>query len=256
MRGKVFPPEISKTVKVQVIMKKECINKLECRFPTLFRALWYSVAIWLVVSVVNYYGHWLAQSKIDDFGMGIIIILAISMSFCFGMGIRSLVSQQEVLTIKSTTKKVASIVFMLSFSIILVLSIWSFCKASDNPSDLTRNGRWGSSGILFEAIYAIIANIAASGFFSIAAIVFYVSLRLGFTLFFGFSGRIRRVVVEIALALIIMVLLSLRFNDQFWVNAIVVLTAVTFLYDIWSLADFKEEQIDGNWIKRLFIEED
>jgi hypothetical protein len=53
-----------------------------------------------------------------------------------------------------------------------------------------------------------------------------------------------------------MVLLSLRFNDQFWVNAIVVLTAVTFLYDIWSLADFKEEQIDGNWIKRLFIEED
>ena len=65
-----------------------------------------------------------------------------------------------------------------------------------------------------------------------------------------FSGRIRRIGIEIALAVFLIVSLSHYINDQPWINILVVLLAAIFLYDIWQLADFKEEHVFCDVIKK------
>ena len=74
--------------------------------------------------------------------------------------------------------------------------------------------------------------------------------------FFLFSGRIRRIGVEIALALMMLAYLAAFHNDQLWINVIVVLIAGVFLFDIWCFADFKEEQLSWDKIKETVTEED
>ena len=71
-----------------------------------------------------------------------------------------------------------------------------------------------------------------------------------------FSGRIRRIGIEIALAVFLIVSLSHYINDQPWINILVVLLAAIFLYDIWQLADFKEEHVFWDKIKEVVTEED
>ena len=234
-------------------MKKECVNKLECRFPTLFKLMWLSTIVWIVIGVINYFGHWLLPNKLDGFGISILIMFAISLFICFGKGIANLISQHNVLSVDITTRKVASVVFLASFAIMLILSIWDICGANENHSEFTRNGTWGAPDTLFEGIYAMIANVIKATIISIVGTIFYLYVRMCFVLFYG---RIRRIGVEIALALMMLAYLAAFHNNQLWVNAIVVLIAGVFLFDIWCFADFKEEQISWDKIKEVVTEED
>ena len=134
-------------------MGKVKVNKLECRYPILFKCMWFSTAVWMIVAIVNCFGHWITPYILDRIGMSILLLFAISILACFGKGIVKLVSHHG--------------------------------------------------------------------------------------LFGAFSGRIRRLGVEIVLALVAMIG-NTPHTNQMWYNTVVVLIASAFLYDIWRLADFKD----------------
>lgn len=70
-----------------------------------------------------------------------------------------------------------------------------------------------------------------------------------------FSGRIRRIGIEVAIAIAIIVILSIYINDIIWLNAIVVLIATAFLYDIWCIADFQETHFSMSQLESLVLED-
>lgn len=231
-------------------MEKVKIDKLECRYPTLFKVIWLSTIIWFVVGIANYFGQWLVQDKLDGFGESILLLFGISLFFCFGKGILDLLSQHGIKTI-DMTKKVASYVFMASFAVLLVISIWELCRTTNSTPDFTRSG--GILPISVDAIGDIFENLFRAAIFSIGIVIVYWYVRI---CFFLFSGRIRRLGIEGVLALLMLGYLSVSPKDQILVNVMVVLIAGAFLYDIWRYADFKEIRISMSQIKSLINEED
>ena len=227
-------------------MEKVKVDKLECRFAALFKVMWLSTIVWILVGVANYFGHWLLPDKLDGFGMSILFLFGVSIFICFGKGIVNLVSQHGILAIDRVTKKVASYAFLSSFALMLIVSIWELCGTADSHSDFTRNG--GGMSVPVDAVFEIVSDIVKAAVFSVGVVVFYWYVRMCFILF---SGRIRSLGVEIALTLLMLAYLSVFMNDQLWIKAIVVLIASSFLYDIWRFAEFKEEQLRMNWIKKL-----
>lgn len=232
-------------------MKKECANKLECRFPILFKVMWISVVLWLLVSIANYFGHWFIQSRLDGFGMGVIFMFAISLIICFGRAILNHFKKEGALLLGSKAKTIASYSFMISFIVLLLYSMLDLCLAPDYHTDYTRNG--SVTLIPGETIIKIVFNFIISAIVSVALVLFYGYIRICVMMF---SGRIRRIWIEIALAVFLIVSLSHYINDQPWINILVVLLATIFLYDIWQLADFKEEHVFGDVIKKYDKEDD
>ncbi len=231
-------------------MEKVKIDKLECRYPTLFKVIWLSTIIWFVVGIANYFGQWLVQDKLDGFGESILLLFGISLFFCFGKGILDLLSQHEIKTI-DITKKVASYVFMASFAVLLVISIWELCQTMNSTPNFTRSR--GILPISVDAIGDIFENLFRAAIFSIGIVIVYWYVRI---CFFLFSGRIRRLGIEGVLALLMLGYLSVSPKDQILVNVMVVLIAGAFLYDIWRYADFQETKISMSQIKDLICEED
>lgn len=235
-----------------MIMNRECVNKLECRYPTLFKAMWISVVLWLIMSIANYFGHWLLQWKLDDFGMGIIIMFAVSLIICFGGAMMNLLKEKgDLFLLQSKAKRIMSYSFLASFVVLLLFSMLDLCLSADYHTDYTRNG--GIQLIPAEPIVNIVSNFIISAIVSVAAVVSYGFIRICLMMF---SGRIRRIWIEIALAVFLIVSLSHYINDQPWINILVVLLATIFLYDIWQLADFKEEHVFGDVIKKYDKEDD
>ena len=232
------------------VMEKVKLDKVECRYPALFKVMWLSTIVWIIVGVANYFGHWLLSDKLDGFGMSILFLFGISIFCCFGKGLLSLVSQHGILAIDSITKKVASYAFMASFVVLLVISIWEICGTTDRHSDFMRNGT--VTTIPVDTVFSIVGDIIKASIFSAGVVIFYWYIRMCFILF---SGRIRRLGVEIALALLMLAYFSVYMNDFLWLNAIVVLITLSFLYDIWKFADFKDTQLSLSLFKRM-VEED
>lgn len=154
-------------------MEKVKIDKMECHFPILFKAMWVVTIEWLIICIANYYGQWLLQNRLDGVGICILVLFAASIAFCFRKGFLNMVSLHG-----------------------------------------------------------------------------YVRC------FVLFTGRIRRLGIEIALALITMVSFLISTKEQLWLNVVVVVIACAFLYDIWRFADFKETEISMAQIKGLISEED
>ena len=94
-------------------MEKVKIDKMECRFPTLFKVMWMATVVWMLMSIVNIWGDWLMQDKLDGFGMSILFVFAIAICLCFWKSFWGLDSQYEVLSINSVTKKIASYTILL-----------------------------------------------------------------------------------------------------------------------------------------------
>ena len=231
-------------------MEKVELNKMECRYPSIFKVMWLAIVVWMVVCIANYFGHWLLPDKLDGFGMSVLFLFGVTMICCLGKGLLNLISEYDILAIDATTKRVVSIAFMVSFTVLFVISIWKMCGTTDHHSDFTRNGTVTS--IPIETVFSIVGNTLKAVAFSIGIVLFYWYIRMCFILF---SGRIRRISVEIALALMMMAYLSVYMNDMLVVNVTVVLIAVAFLYDIWRFADFREEHFPINWIKNMVEEE-
>ncbi|MBQ8158108.1 MAG: hypothetical protein IJ081_03720 [Prevotella sp.] len=138
-------------------MEKVKLDKVECRYPALFKVMWLSTMVWIIVGVANYFGHWLLPGKLDEFGISILFLFGISIFCCFGKGLLSLVSQHGILDIDSKTKKVASYAFMTSFVVLLVISIWEICGTTDRYIDFVRNGAVRS--IPIDTVFSIIGQI-------------------------------------------------------------------------------------------------
>ena len=231
-------------------MEKVIVNKLECRYPALFKVMWLAILVWMFVGIANCFGHWLSPDKLDGFGMSVLFLFGVTAICCFGKGLLNLISKHGILAIDATTRRVASYAFMVSFTILLVISIWEICGTTDNHSYFTRNETVAS--IPLETVFSIVGDIIKAMVLSVGIVLFYWYIRICFVLF---SGRIRRIGVEIALALMMLAYLSVYMSDMLAVNVIVVLIASVFLYDIWQFADFREAQFQMSWIKKLVEEE-
>ena len=231
-------------------MEKRKIEKLECRYPTLFKIMWLSTIIWFVIGIANYFGHWLVQDKLDGFGESILFLFGISLFLCFGKGILNLLSQQGIKTIV-VTKKVAKYAFIASFVVLLVISIWNLCRTTNNSPDFSRS--MSVLPISTDAIDDIFGNLFKSAFVSIGIVIVYWYVRI---CFFLFAGRIRRLGGELAFGMMMLGYLAVSPKDQILVNVMVVLIACGFLYDIWRFADFKETSISMSQIKSWISEED
>ena len=149
------------------------------------------------------------------------------------------------------TKKVASYVFMASFAVLLVISIWNLCRTTNSSPDFSRS--MSVLPISTDAIDDIFGNLFKSAFVSIGIVIVYWYVRI---CFFLFAGRIRRLGGELAFGMMMLGYLAVSPKDQILVNVMVVLIACGFLYDIWRFADFKETSISMSQIKSWISEED
>jgi hypothetical protein len=228
-------------------MEKVKIDKMDCRFPTLFMVMWIATVLWMLISIANLWGHWLMQDKLDGFGLSILCVFAITIIVCFWMGFIRLDSQYDILSFGSVTKKIASYTILISFVVMLVFSIWEICGTADSHTESMRNG---ATSIPIETLSAIFVDFSKAVMLSFVAVAIYWYVRMCFILF---SGRIRRLGIEVALNFMMLWYLAINGNDQLWIDMIVVVIAGTFLYDIWRLADFTETQFSmrqlESWVK-------
>ena len=231
-------------------MEKVKINKMECRFPTLFKVMWMATVLWMLISIANLWGQWLMQDKLDGFGMSILFVFAITIIVCFWMGFIRLDSQYDILSFGSVTKKIASYTILISFVVMLVFSIWEICGTADSHTESMRNG---ATSIPIETLSAIFVDFSKAVMLSFVAVAIYWYVRMCFILF---SGRIRRLGIEVALSFMMLWYLAINGNDQLWIDMIIVVIAGTFLYDIWRFADFKETQFSMRQLENLVKEDD
>ena len=161
-----------------------------------------------------------------------------------------LATQHSVFAIDAMTKKLASYTMLVSFVVMLLISIWKICGPTDSHSESIRNG---AVGIPEETLCAVIADVFNAALLSLAVVIGYWYVRVCFILFYG---RIRRIGIEVALALFMLWYLSSNMNDSLFVYAFVVLIAGVFLYDIWRFADFQETQFSMSQIKNMVSEEE
>lgn len=231
-------------------MERVKIDKMQCRFPVLFKAMWVITIEWLIISIANYYGQWLLQNRLDGVGICILLLFAVTIVLCFRKGFLNMVSQQGKLNIDSVTKRIASYSLLISFGIMMIFSIWKICGENGNQVGTVRNPEY--SVIEETLLWAIVGDTIKAMLITIVIVVFYWYVRICFL----FSGRIRRLGIEIALALITMVCFLISTKEPFGLNIVVVLIACAFLYDIWRFADFKETEISMSQIKWLISEDD
>ena len=190
------------------------------------------------------------QDKLDGFGMSILFVFAITICVCFWKGFWGIDSQYKVLSIDSVTKKIASYTILLSFVVMLVFSIWEICGTPDSHTESMRNG---AASIPGETLSAVLVDFSKAVMLSLAAVAVYWYVRMCFILF---SGRMRRLGIEVALGFLMLWYLSTNSNDELMVDMIVVVIAGTFLYDIWRFADFKETRFSMRQLERLVKEDD
>ncbi len=170
-------------------MKKVEISKLECHFPTLFKVMWLSAGVWIIACLWNYLHPMLIPQKLDDFGLCVLFLFTISLFICFGKGIKGIVSRHGLLIIDLVAKKVALYVFMISYTILLILTIWDICAIplpdgfslstwKSHQLQLTRNG--GSLSIQWYVVTAVIGNTIKAAIVAIVTVAFYMYVKIFF----------------------------------------------------------------------------
>ena len=119
----------------------------------------------------------------------------------------------DLLSLQSKAKSIMSHSFLVSFVVLLLFSMLDLCLLADNHTDYTRNG--GVQLIPTEPIIKIVSNFVISAIVSVAAVFSYGYIRICIMMF---SGRIKSIGVEIALAIVLIVFLSAFINYQPWIN--------------------------------------
>lgn len=115
-------------------MERVKIDKMECRFPVLFKAMWVITIEWLIICIANYYGQWLLQNRLDGVGICILALFAASIVFCFRKGLLKMVSQHGNQDIYAVTKRIVSYSLLISFGIMMIFSIWEICGENGNTN--------------------------------------------------------------------------------------------------------------------------
>ena len=218
-------------------MNKVEINELECRYPLLFKVMWISTVMWIVMSIANYFGNWLLPDRLDSIGVGLLFLFGVSIVKCFWNGVKGLVPQGNAIDILSLSPiKVASYAFVLSYTVMFIVSVLELCSPTDGSADSTRSVLVISFPI--EVLLIIISDLLKAALFTVAAIILYWYVSICFVLF---SGRIRRIGLEIGLAIVMISYIALcNTKHQLWINVVVALISMAFLFDIWHFAKFKK----------------
>ena len=117
----------------------------------------------------------------------------------------------------------------------------------------TESMRNGAASIPGETLSAVLVDFSKAVMLSFVAVTIYWYVRMCFILF---SGRVRRLGIEVALSFMMLWYLAINGNDQLWIDMIIVVIAGSFLYDIWRFADFKETQFSMRQLENLVKEDD
>lgn len=213
-------------------MKKIEVNKLECRFPIFFKVIWWATFVWLVATVVNYFGLWYPLWRLDQLGYGILICFGICLYASFGRSICQLMKDNGAFQKSKTTDKWISILFLVCFGLIFLYSIITMGQME---KEYIVNG--GFTSATFEIIWAIITAYIQAAIVTVILVSLYVMSKF---LFVICSGRIKRLGVEIVIAVMIIIYLSFYENESILGCILVVAVAASFLYDIWRIADFSD----------------
>lgn len=237
-------------INIDSTMEKIKVDRMECHYPALFKVMWLSTVIWIAMSIANYFGIWMIPSKLYNVGMSILLLFAVSLVICFKKGLRNLINQHGVFQGDSWSRKVVTYSFLLSFVVMLVLSIWDLCATTGEEQELARNGVISSITIGF--VFIIVGDVFKAAIVSIVSLILYWYIKMCFVLFYG---HIRKLGVEMTLGLIMMAFLAISTNyNLWWVNTMVVLIVAIFLYDIWRFADFQASHLSVSDIKK-FVED-
>ena len=234
-------------------MERVEVNKLKCRYPTLFKMTFFATGVWLLISIANSFGHWLLPERLDHFGMNILELFAIVSVVCFFEGFVDLFTRHKIRLVDKLTRKVASYTFFLVFVFLLIMSIWQWCGASDNASAFSATTGRSISLQSLDGVAYIVGIAFKAALFAVAVGAVFMFVK---TFLFLFTGRIRKLGIEILVSIGIMAYLAYNAHNHLWLNMSVVLTALTFLYDIWKLADFQGLKVPDNWMEILTKEDD
>ena len=215
-------------------MEKIEVNKLECRFPIFFKVIWWATLVWLVAAIVDYFGQYFPLSMIDQLGYGILICFGICLYASFGRSICQLMKDNGVCQKSKATDKWISILFLVCFGLEFLYSIITMGQME---KDYIING--GFTSATFEIIWAIITAYIQAAIMTVILVSLYVMSKF---MFVTCSGRIRRLGVEIIIAVMILIYLSFYENESILACILVVAVATSFLYDIWRIADFSDNQ--------------
>ena len=213
-------------------MKKIEVNKLECRFPIFFKVIWWATLVWLVASIVNYFGLRFPLWMLDQLGYGILICFSLCLYASFGRSICQLMKDNGAFKKSKTTDKWISILFLVCFGLIFLYSIITMGQME---KEYIVNG--GFISATFEIIWAIITAYIQAAIVTVILVSLYVMSKF---MFVTCSGRIRRIGVEIVIAVMIIIYLSFYENESILGCILVVAVAASFLYDIWRIADFSD----------------
>jgi hypothetical protein len=104
-----------------------------------------------------------------------------------------------------------------------------------------------------DGVAYIVGIALKSALFAVAVGAVFMFVR---TFLFLFTGRIRKLGIEILVSIGIMAYLTYHAQNHLWLNMSVVLIALAFLYDIWKLADFQGLKVPDNWMEILTKEDD
>lgn len=213
-------------------MKKIEVNKLECRFPIFFKAFWWATFVWLVATIVNYFGLWYPLWMLDQLGYGILICFGICLYASFGRSICQLMKDNGAFKKSKTTDKWMTTLFLVFFGLRFLYSI---LPMGHRDVDNMING--GFSSATFTIIWAIIIAYIQAAIVTVILVHLFVVFKF---MFVTCSGRIRRIGVEIVIAVMIIIYLSFYENESILGCILVVAVAASFLYDIWRIADFSD----------------
>ena len=232
-------------------MERVEVNKLKCRYPTLFKMTFFATGVWLLISIANSFGHWLLPERLDHFGMNILELFAIASVVCFFEGLVDLFTRHKICLVDQLTRKVASYTFFLVFGILLIMSIWQWCGASDDSLAFSATTGRSISLHSLDGVASVLKNAIQAALCSAAVVAVFLFVK---TFLYLFTGRIRKIGIEILISIGLLTCIMYNAQDYLWLKISVVLIAFTFLYDIWKLADFQSLKVPDNWMERLMEE--
>lgn len=121
-------------------MKKIEVNKLECRFPIFFKAFWWATFVWLVATVVNYFGLWYPLWRLDQLGYGILICFGICLYASFGRSICQLMKDIALMILIYLSfyenESILACILVVAVAASFLYDIWQIADFSDNHTQM------------------------------------------------------------------------------------------------------------------------
>ena len=198
------------------------IDQLQCRHQLMFMVSWVSIVIWLIISYANVYGKWLNPDVLDKIGITLFPIFFVVVFFSFSHYVLSFYKVMRAVLLNNKAYKILFFLFIISFGFFLLILIWKIGSLEVNSIK--------PNHIFYVTIKSLLCSLLAA---TIVCIVFSVL----FLFLFVLTGRIRRLITELLLIVVLECFLCFFASDILY--TLVVVISLAFMYDIICFADFK-----------------